>query len=339
MTRLPYTDKAGKTRLCVCVSTPSQGYEAVVDDGPLFLRAWVFQERLLSKRKLIFGEDQTYWDCDGSIQSESRREERAGTVRNTHFRFFAEPHMQAFEDRIDASDPSAWRHLWQHLVETYSRCSLTYETDVLPSLGGLARRFAQKSSHTYAAGMWLEQMPYSLLWFPQVPMSEDQERQYCAPSWSWASVRGRCSYDGSFTCEQGVELEILGMNIRLASVDSYGRVTPGSNLVVKGRLRSAQLVGDPPKININNGDQFRLPHLDQEAKDLPLTIFCLEIFSGYPYGEIFEGEYHHGAQCILLEDTENKTEFRRVGHTELEPILRSEDYFFFGIGLTIITLV
>ncbi|KAF2785849.1 hypothetical protein K505DRAFT_261190, partial [Melanomma pulvis-pyrius CBS 109.77] len=62
---------------------------------------------------------------------------------------------------------------WQTLVRHYSQCLLMYETDVLPSLGGLARTFAQKSGHTYAAGLWLEQMPISLLWTPHVPICKD----------------------------------------------------------------------------------------------------------------------------------------------------------------------
>ncbi|KAF2785848.1 hypothetical protein K505DRAFT_261193, partial [Melanomma pulvis-pyrius CBS 109.77] len=104
MIRLPYTDDAGKTSLCVYVSTPPRGYDSVVIEGPLFQRAWVFQERLLFKRKLIFGEDQTYWDCDGSIQSESRREYRMGTGTGRDLRFFAEPHTQVFE-KTDLDDP------------------------------------------------------------------------------------------------------------------------------------------------------------------------------------------------------------------------------------------
>ncbi|TVY73230.1 hypothetical protein LSUE1_G007579 [Lachnellula suecica] len=53
MVALPYTDNDGATSLSVFASIPSPGYDDVVLRGPLFKRAWVFQERLLSKRKLI----------------------------------------------------------------------------------------------------------------------------------------------------------------------------------------------------------------------------------------------------------------------------------------------
>lgn len=96
---IPYTNGT-ETSLSVYVGRLPPGYEETVLEGPLFKRAWVFQERLLSKRKLIFGQDQTYWDCDGSILPESHiphREQSSGFAegraegRGRSLRIFSEP--------------------------------------------------------------------------------------------------------------------------------------------------------------------------------------------------------------------------------------------------------
>lgn len=79
--------------------------------------------------------------------------------------------------------------------------------------------------------------------------------------------------------------------------------------------------------------------MDQERDDdLPLTIACLEITSGYPYGEI-DDEYHYRAEYILLQATENDMEFRRLGSAMFNGAPQPEDYLFFGIEKTIIALM
>jgi hypothetical protein len=55
---IPYTAGDGTTELSISLSQPPLGYRKAVSLGPLFQRAWVFQEQLLSKRKLIFAKDQ-----------------------------------------------------------------------------------------------------------------------------------------------------------------------------------------------------------------------------------------------------------------------------------------
>ncbi|KAL1795415.1 hypothetical protein ACET3X_005639 [Alternaria dauci] len=97
MVALPYTDADGSTELSVFVAKGLYGYEDEVVNGPLFQRGWVFQERLMSKRKLIFGQNQTYWECNSIVKSESkfRRREKKFKSRdpqeNDAFRAFSDP--------------------------------------------------------------------------------------------------------------------------------------------------------------------------------------------------------------------------------------------------------
>jgi hypothetical protein len=47
-----------------------------VDDGPLNQRAWVLQERVLSRRLIHFTNNGTYWECGEHVRSDDFRELR-----------------------------------------------------------------------------------------------------------------------------------------------------------------------------------------------------------------------------------------------------------------------
>ncbi|KAK7180535.1 heterokaryon incompatibility protein [Paraphaeosphaeria sporulosa] len=291
--------------------------------SPLFQRGWVFQERLMSKRKLIFGDDQTYWECNTIVLSESdirRRDKFAkyNRVRNDAFRIFSDPSY-----RLNC--PRSRARLWMDLVADYSRCLLTYYTDRLPSLSGLARSFAQQSGESYVAGLWREQMPHSLCWRVYYRMSEEScEQDYCAPSWSWASVPGQVTFlPDSHNCE----LEIVSTNIQLASQDLYGALRTGSSICVRGRLRAATLVkmekGRPLFSEIEEGP-VSCRFMDRGDRNLPLELFYLEI--------------SHTC-CLLLEETAIEKQFRRLGLSVLSEVSQEQDYLFHGLEKQTLTLV
>lgn len=46
-------------------------FQADVEQGELSKRAWVLQERALSRRTIYFTEKQTYWECGGGVRCET----------------------------------------------------------------------------------------------------------------------------------------------------------------------------------------------------------------------------------------------------------------------------
>lgn len=54
--------------------------------------------------------------------------------------------------------------LWGQVVNEYSQREVLYKRDRLPALARLTARFAQARGYTYLAGLWLKEMPRSLLW-------------------------------------------------------------------------------------------------------------------------------------------------------------------------------
>ena len=336
---LPYTDASGKTELSVFVSRTLPGYEEVVLRGPLFKRGWVFQERLMSKRKLIFGHDQTYWECNTVFLSESNIQSRdifahLHRHRIDALRAFPDP---LYEDSIRVLDPEeSLARLWVDLVCEYSLCTLTYDTDRLPSLSGLARTFATKSGGAYAAGLWQDQMPYSLAYYVSNRPRETCKRNYCAPSWSWASTLGQISFFSEEWDLGNFELEVLSIDIKLAGRDPYGRVKPGSSMCVRGRLCAGVLVSfegydECVFLETEDGCRRGKAWLDErgDGKDLPADITCLEV-STILYGS---------GVCLLLQRTEKDGQFQRIGMVELDDLSQDEDYLFYGLEKQVIVLV
>lgn len=74
---------------------------------------------------------------------------------------------------------------WSWVVETYSSMHLTYSTDILPGLSGLASVYKTLYPDQYLAGLWRSSLVIWLLWKRLEPGPKPLE--YQAPSWSWAS--------------------------------------------------------------------------------------------------------------------------------------------------------
>jgi hypothetical protein len=332
---LPYTDTDGTTDLSVFVSRALKGFSGLMTAAPLFRRGWVFQERLMSRRKLIFGDDQTYWECDGVVLSESGTQERGKIERQDSLKYTA---LRVFSDskyEVHRSDGEiSPTRLWADVVERYSPCALTYEADRLPALSGLARTFAQQFVSSYAAGLWQDHMPESLLWRVISQASKETHQEvYCAPSWSWASTMGAVR----FLLGINLELDVISINTKLAGQDPYGRVCPGSSMYVRGRLCSGRIVKVNPQIpavylQTEHGHFRSFAYLDRDDQDLPPEVVYLEVTSG-------QLETHGCAACLLLCTTGEDKHFRRVGMAELDFVDRDEDYLFHGLQKEVITLV
>lgn len=173
-TKIPFWGPDGK------LGTASLRLEGWYDDGnePINVRAWTFQERLLSPRLLIYASHTLQYQCNQD------------TVN--------------LGDSINLpSGLSAWRvppasarlnvqaagRTWGHIISMYSARRLSYLEDKLTALAGMAEAFQQQASGDYLAGLWSgDMLPRLLLW--QASRTDDYAPcpMYTAPSWSWASL-------------------------------------------------------------------------------------------------------------------------------------------------------
>lgn len=144
-------------------------------------RAWVFQERFLSPRVLYMGSKQLYWHCREDISCESN----------------PNGFLQGHDKRHLAVWRSSWdvNQRWQKVVEEFSGGELSYDSDKLIAISGVAESLAGEFGRNYFAGHWEEELLRSLVWCVEGDIKEGKTVRppYRAPSWSWASVKGLVS--------------------------------------------------------------------------------------------------------------------------------------------------
>ena len=129
---------------------------------------------------------------------------------------------------------------WRAIVRWYTRRSLSYESDVLPALAGLAEEFHQiTGGDEYIAGMWKGDLVNSLDW-SRLPNAEESSKveihgpkEYLAPSWSWASVFGKhLAFPSTGDYEQSKylvtsKIKILDVQMETEGDGPFGRVRSG----------------------------------------------------------------------------------------------------------------
>lgn len=134
-------------------------------------RSWTFQEWMLSPR-VLHVDSMTLWDCFD------------GYANELNYRNMVSPRLPRQPSRFE-EDIS-----WESIMQEYSSREITHEADRLPALAGLAERYAQTTGKTYLAGLWLEDLPRSLLWEQESEALAPQawSPSLPTPSWSWCSL-------------------------------------------------------------------------------------------------------------------------------------------------------
>ncbi|KAH7030605.1 uncharacterized protein B0I36DRAFT_362438 [Microdochium trichocladiopsis] len=158
---------------------------------PLTERSWVVQERLLARRTIYFGTQQIYWECHRLAATETFPETRINPkkrparekwmyppqvpehwptaswkllfcvqplmVPRTHYGVEYNPYTSLYDN-------------WHTIVETYAPKKLTYPSDKLVAISGLAKEIRARlckvipRPHRYLAGHWDYNFMESLSW-------------------------------------------------------------------------------------------------------------------------------------------------------------------------------
>ncbi|KAF2136999.1 uncharacterized protein K452DRAFT_200428, partial [Aplosporella prunicola CBS 121167] len=145
-------------------------------------RGWIYQELVLSPRKLVFTESGIIWTCktctsvDTIPGTEGPQEESAVLEKIAKL---------TLSDKIYQAD---FNQLWWSVASAYSKRHLTKPEDKLVALSAIAHEVQKMTGFNYVAGLWAEMLPLGLFWEVYKPKVEDRNRPYRAPSWSWASI-------------------------------------------------------------------------------------------------------------------------------------------------------
>ncbi|KAI1422289.1 heterokaryon incompatibility protein-domain-containing protein [Xylaria sp. FL1777] len=190
--------------------------------GPVSERGWCFQEAMLSRRALVFGEEQLAFRCQELEVREDGGASRpeAYRIRSAYDSVYAPvgPDLKPLGPRgprLDDDDEMArrWLVFWYSgVVWDYTARKITNQNDVFAAVSGLAQTAKARIRSRYLGGLWEVDMVRGLLWrvFPVMkrqrrattvvshPQQSGVEAQVIrteVPSWSWAAIEGQVKLD------------------------------------------------------------------------------------------------------------------------------------------------
>lgn len=177
--RIPYDNPEGTDDSPVYAFLEPPIFHIDQDPTPLSNRAWVMQESVLSRRTVHFTMHGLVWSCSSF------------SLRETDDRSTS---------RLDVAD-------WHQLLRRYSTKDLTYKSDKLHTIQGLANEYSRRHSKRYYYGVFIEDIGTSLCWFGANTDGAIHHKLLRdvgsgIPSWSWASVTGPIEFLQVHVCQE-----------------------------------------------------------------------------------------------------------------------------------------
>jgi hypothetical protein len=208
-------------------------------------------------------------------------------------------------------------NLWNDLVQKYSRCDLTYPSDKLLAMAGIAKLFQGATNDRYVAGLWSSHVLTMMDWRVYDPRPR-QSSEYRAPSWSWASVDGPIRMHGRSGGDEFL-VELLNAEVTTKLPDEMSTVL-GGFVMLKGRLIAAVLqhVNPPFATFLTEFSQFSV-QIHPDTLDIELTenrcIKYVPFKLSYLYEE--NRERNPYVVCLMLEEADRapdcQIQYRRIG--------------------------
>jgi hypothetical protein len=224
--------------------------------SPLKTRAWCVQEELLPPRTLYYGSSGIFWQC---IECEADEGYPVGTRGQ-------EENLKSILSRTISSGQIDLSH-WRTILERYTGCNLTYSSDKLVAISGVANLLAHATGEDMVQGMWKRDVWRELLWHSRNVTWADNHKyrrlDNDSPSFSWASVGQAITF---YRYDRPNQTSMAARSVTL--VDSI----PSSNIKRKCKIRLCtqlrQVVLLPPAYSKTGCPTLMLAH-DMPTPDPP----------------------------------------------------------------------
>ncbi|RDW75474.1 hypothetical protein BP6252_06616 [Coleophoma cylindrospora] len=169
-------------------------------------RAWTFQERLLSRRCLIFTEGRVFFQCRSATMSED-------LVAESHGAGWSLDLAKALPQVLHELDRRPIR-VYMNCMSRYSARKLTQQKDILAAFNGVSNLISGVMQAPFIFGLPSSHFDLALLWEPLQAVTrrvqgDGQDFQGLEfPSWSW------CGWKGGPTEYRSSQLEGVLINVR-----------------------------------------------------------------------------------------------------------------------------
>ncbi|CAN9426499.1 unnamed protein product [Alternaria alternata] len=256
--------------------SPNDPHEAI-SQSYWSTRGWTFQEALLSRRRLVFTEDQVYFQCNTMNCFESHQcaldklhvKDGSKTLESIRSGIFGKSKRQTYGKLIrdkESLNESFGRYLSN--VEDYTSRKLSFDVDSLNAFQGIIRQFSQeKYAFNHVWGLAypsngpkpLDMFVHSLTWMHRAKTKA--RRRNLFPSWTWAGWEGHVVYEVSSNKNVRFfnalhDLRFKGMADGSLSLEELGedrshavlRITATALSLGPNAYRGAKKVGKPWRI-------------------------------------------------------------------------------------------
>jgi hypothetical protein len=291
----------------ISIGASSAKYTEEIAASPLYKRAWVLQEQLLSRRIFYFSASQLFFECRSSYCTEDGHLEDSVLGRFPYHNMGLKRRLDFFEGAVGSfvggakSMGSPLSKVWCNLIMDYSKRSLTNSADKLPALSGLASEVQKRMRCRYLAGLWEHRLHFFLMWRRLPGSSFQRPLAYRAPSWSWAAVDGPIDYWVAIIYDRFIKSAMGDFTVQTvpAGRDPRGQIKDGS-IQFFGRIKPAKLYLE----FISPIGKHQVIYQRDFADDLAEDDLCLMI-----------ANLDHNSDAFLLVECVDSTlnRYRRVG--------------------------
>lgn len=311
--------------------------EEAYEDSPLVSRGWCFQEREVSRRVVHYTETQVLWECR--------------TIQASEGLPYGNPALWPTRMLDNELNDELLLKAWHGAVEDYSARDLTFFTDKIPALSGLAAAISEykPANCQYLAGLWEDNFLSDLQWSSRyIRCSDIKNRRYpkyVAPTWSWVSVAGPISYEyapkqrhsiKNSTSDPEYVLKVLDISVQTSTNDPFGAVRQATLTcaagLVPGLVREKYWDNPDYEVKTPEGLLIGIAIFDVETEILDGVdvdvVYCIHL--GGPGLE--DGR---GLGLVVLPTGNRKGEYRRVGMMR-EMAQLTESFTFTTAKITII---
>jgi hypothetical protein len=214
-------------------------------------RAWTYQEGLLSRRRLVFAEEQIYFECYGMYCWESvhfplqtmHRKDMQGFKSV----FCADNMIGMFPKGVGTRSTDIIQR-----IEKYSKLSLTNPSDILRGMLGIFNAFRRSRlgiHHCLGIPILpsmaqranpIERWTPSMGFFPGLfwDLQERSERRDCFPSWSWTGWHGPVTWEWTGTStwkevkiDPGVQLSVELIDGQTLKWEAFEEISSKRNMM------------------------------------------------------------------------------------------------------------
>ena len=312
-------------------------------------RGWVLQERLLSPRTLYFGPYGVHWECRGGNLCEEQpsfRHDSLVYATHTKRRHLIKSFYRTLCDLAPASDGSEAQgdfiSCWNRIIEIYSPTKLSFDSDKLVAIAGIASLFQDRLHLQASYGLWLSCFDIQLLWRTSMdPDLRSYSRNDLAPTWSWASVTGAILKLQEYVKHRSVMVTFDKLP-SLTAFSRAGNLPPArsleSTIRLKGMLQPC-LLSDSWREDNPRG--MILPAWEAEnpyqsfcffQADVPFDagsspLYCLPI-TKYQHGSD-DDIFIDSKGLVLTPDALCRNRYRRIGYFDMDIPLREKEHDMF----------